>query len=351
MKVLILGSGSLVRNICYALSSAGPQGMQIHVASRSESDVAEIVAVSSIRAAQSRSGLTFTGSSIQWSDDSLPQLLQDIQPSFVVHAASLVSPWEQRNPQSRWSQLLSRCGFGLTLPLQAVLALKTVRAIQQSAADCQLINASYPDGVNPLLAALGLPVLCGVGNIAILAAAYEACIPAGVRFSMIAHHSDIGRIGATDRQRTDHIRVWLDDVETNESDPTFLKLMRQIRGAELNQVTGATVVSLLARLTSHGEFRCHLPGPNGLPGGYPVRFRSGRVFLDLPAGFSQSEAIAHNQEAGDREGVSVSRTGIVQFSEIAATALSELAPQIPASFPASEIDQVADQFIWLKGQS
>ncbi len=349
MKTLVLGSGSLVRSLCYGLSAlAGPQ-MQLHVAARSADDVNEIVAASRIRARLFGSSTSFTGSTIQWEEDALEREIARMQPAFVVHVASMVSPWERQRPESRWAQLLRRSGFGLTLPLQSVFALKIARAVERSAVKCQLINASYPDGVNPVLAAAGHRILCGVGNIAILAAAYSALRPE-LPFTMLAHHSDLACISHADDPGGNRVRIWRGGLEIQAQDPEFLRSIRRIRGPEMNQVTGATIASLLNRLAVGDDFRCHLPGPNGLPGGYPVRFSKGEVSLDLPSGVTKGEAIAHNQESARKEGVFVTEAGSIQFSESTSEALSELAPEIPASFAAGDVERVADLFVRLRNR-
>ncbi|MEE3922695.1 hypothetical protein V2I01_42960 [Micromonospora sp. BRA006-A] len=48
-----------------------------------------------------------------------------------------------------------------------------------------------------------------------------------------------------------------------------------------------------------------LPGPLGLPGGYPVRLTGGRTELRLPAELPVAQAVAWNTAAGRRDGVEV----------------------------------------------
>ena len=49
----------------------------------------------------------------------------------------------------------------------------------------------------------------------------------------------------------------------------------------------------------------NLPGPLGLPGGYPVRLRGRELELRLPPGFDRAAAVAWNQRMADRDGVRV----------------------------------------------
>jgi hypothetical protein len=202
--------------------------------------------------------------------------------------------------------------------------------------------------VNPVIAALGLQVLCGVGNVAILAAGYGERNSPRVPVSILAHHSDLSQIASRDAPTVGRVRIWVGDSEIKDIDPGIFEAIRQIRGPELNQVTGATIANLLQQLAIGKSFRCHVPGPNGLPGGYPVRFSAMTVSLDLPAGLTHEEAIAHNQESASVEGACV-KDGIVRFSDMASQAIRELVPECPTVFPVFRIHQIAQLFDTLRG--
>ena len=60
------------------------------------------------------------------------------------------------------------------------------------------------------------------------------------------------------------------------------------------EISGARGVPLILALVEGRSWRGQVPGPDGLPGGYPVKLENGALALDLPAGVSQQEAIAWN---------------------------------------------------------
>ncbi|MFF1954709.1 hypothetical protein, partial [Kitasatospora herbaricolor] len=62
-------------------------------------------------------------------------------------------------------------------------------------------------------------------------------------------------------------------------------------------------------------FHTHVPGPLGLPGGYPVRVDRGRIELDLPPGVTEATAVAWQAAWGARDGVAVDRQGRAEFSD------------------------------------
>ena len=117
----------------------------------------------------------------------------------------------------QWAELIRRGGFGLSLPLQAALVTKVARVMAHCAPDCALVNASYPDAVNPVLKALNLNVLCGVGNVGILAAVWEEHATAGGPVSILAHHSDLSQIAHSDVPTNGRVRAWVRAPKYRES--------------------------------------------------------------------------------------------------------------------------------------
>jgi hypothetical protein len=349
-NILLFGTGSLARSICYSLAATALGScLHVRIASRSVSQLQEIEAISNIRARLLNNEIRFTSSRVNWDDEtSLAELMQEFKPKIVLHAASVQSPWELSRKDCRWAILVAKSGFGLTLPLQAVLAIKVARALQTVAPPPLFLNACYPDAINPLLRALGFNVLCGVGNIAILAAMYEASNPPGWFFHMLAHHYHIGAMGVEGFRIDEGPRLWHEGKSVHDTDQGWIRTLRAIHGRELNHVTGCTVAVLIGNITMNREFRSHVPGPFGLPGGYPVLFRDGALKLDLPPQVTESQAIDWNQTDAMKDGVVVSLDGTVQFSLRASRNLAEISREIPTSFPASEIVSIGEQFLLLK---
>jgi hypothetical protein len=69
----------------------------------------------------------------------------------------------------------------------------------------------------------------------------------------------------------------------------------------------------------------HAPGPNGLPGGYPIRLSAGGVEVFLPEGLTLEEAVRINNEAQVFEGVeSIEEDGTVILTEKSAGIFKKL---------------------------
>ena len=86
-----------------------------------------------------------------------------------------------------------------------------------------------------------------------------------------------------------------------------------------NDMAAASAVRTVQALLGDTAVPLHVPGPQGLPGGYPVRAAGGRIELDLPAGIGRADAIAVNRRAQELSGIArIEPGGDVVLSEHAA---------------------------------
>ena len=83
-----------------------------------------------------------------------------------------------------------------------------------------------------------------------------------------------------------------------------------------------------------------LPGPCGLPGGYPVRLAAGEISLDLPASLTRSEAIAWNLRYEQDSGLVVGPDGRATYTGILRERLATLSADLAGGFHVSDIEDV-----------
>jgi hypothetical protein len=319
VDILITGSGSLATSVLQALSLVSGPCLTITVVGRDSSKLTWLARSMTARAATMGGRLRVRIRTIDWNSPvDLRSILKEENPRLVLHTASMQSPW-QLGGNEPWAVLIRRTGYGFTLPLQLALALKVGEALADVAPETLFVNACYPDVVNPMLSAIGISVICGIGNIAILAGlmSVELVAPPG-RLRVLAHHSHLSS-SISGNATNLPIRAWRGSQAIDEEARSWLASATLPADDRLNTITGATAVpALLALLGLSSPHRGHAPGVLGLPGGYPVVFSPGKVHLDLPSGVYLSEATRFNARATLDDGLVLSEGGSVRLSESAA---------------------------------
>lgn len=291
-----------------------------------------------------------TFKSIPKSVEALKPSLEAAKPKVVVQSASMQSPWKVDRGESEWSNLVAKAGFGITIAFHALLAFRTATAIKQLGSKSHFVNTCYPDGVNQLLTAAGVPLTTGVGNIGIFSSVVAGRLPFGERkdVRVLAHHRHIVEWRKPGSQREGApIRAWVGDREILDIDETTRDIQLPYR--DLNLVSAASAVPVLLALAGEGKRRVHVPGPNGRPGGYPVQADENGVVLDLPKSISEADAIAWNKQFEDKDGVSV-EAGRVIYSNRAQKLLKPYGSEIADGFIASDVEAAAERLIALRAK-
>lgn len=338
--LMIIGSGALARSVCCGLATVGGPGLRLVVVGRDRARTDETAYLA--RAVAAAAGRPVTVEPWYAPDSGVEQFAEAVahhRPAGVAVCASLQSPWERNAAPSAWTSLLAEGGFGLSLPLQSALALRAARALRTTGSDAWMVNGCFPDAVNPLLAALGLTPLCGIGNISTIAESLRASFGPDERDSVrvLAHHLHLGTVA----EELEAV-AFLEDERLSDVTER-LAGQRTCARTRLSHVAGAAAGRLLHALVTGAEIRAHVPGPLGLAGGYPVLVRHGAVRLDLPAGVSQEQAAQWNALWAVHDGVSVDGEQ-VRFPEQAASALGSRLANRAEGFPVTAIDEVIGEF-------
>ena len=102
-------------------------------------------------------------------------------------------------------------------------------------------------------------------------------------------------------------------------DRVFQKLTSQFKrigGIDGQALTAASALSVLSALLNNKKDVVHAPGPNGLPGGYPIQFDESKILLALPTSVSLKEAVAINNNGLKFDGIeSIDESGTTFFSQ------------------------------------
>jgi hypothetical protein len=356
-KVLFIGAGNLGGQVV-DLVSRFPGEHDLVVGGRNVDAVRKRVNLSRLVATQLGGRPRLSAERVDlWDIEGTAQTIADHRPDVIFAAVTLQSWWViSELPPLIFAQL-DAAQVGPWLPMHLTLMHRLMRAVRTSGCAAAVVNASYPDVVNPVLACVGLAPTCGIGNVANAVpgttwsvAAKLGVEPDRVQVRMVMHHyvshrvSHAGDTGGAPFE----VAILVDGTDVTEQVdrrslfsllPTTFRRPGGLAGMAL---TAASAAAVLRELMEDGPSRVvHSPGPNGLPGGYPVRFVDGVPEVVLPGGLSLEDAIGINVGGQRYDGIeSISENGTVTFTPSAATVMEEL---LGCSCPPMPLDESEDR--------
>jgi hypothetical protein len=341
--LLIFGSGAFAARIVFDIAATATEPITVAIAGRNAQRRDWLRVAANARAANFGRPTFFDAHAVDLAEpDAADDLILACRPKVVVQAATTQTSAVISGQKDAWGQLVAEGGLGITAVFNALFSSRVARALQRAGSSARFVNCGFPDVVNSMLAALGLPITCGFGNVAILATAFagEHGIRTPGRLKVLAHYETIGawRRAAEERAGMPAARVWIDDAEVEDIYAAF-------RGVWLTpepviDISGANGVPLILAMITGQAWQGHAPGPNGLPGGYPVAYRDGRLDLDLPAPIGRAEAIAWNGRFNTEIGLSVDASGRAHYSGRLHEKLRAISPSLAEGFALRDIEAV-----------
>jgi hypothetical protein len=330
--ILIFGTGNFAGRIALDLAAIAPEPVTVAIAGRNRDRLDWLRTAGNARAALFGRPANFIAREVDLSvPDASATALAAVEPKVVVQAASFQTGNVISAQDNAWTKLVAEGGLSATAVLQARLSIEVARAVKAVRPQAYFINCCFPDVVNPLIAALDLPITSGVGNIAILSNAFAGALGDAGRLKVLAHYQNL----APWRQPPDtragrSARAWIDGEEVADVYARFASV-RLTREPAI-EISGPSGVPLMLAMAAGKDWRGHMPGPNGLPGGYPVMFSGGQLDLDLPAGLSRGEAIAWNLSYEEASGLVVGLDGRASYTGVLRERLGTLSPAIAGGF-------------------
>jgi len=262
-------------------------------------------------------------------------------PDVILSTATMQTWWLPDLLPPEQAAVIKGAGFGLWLPVHLTLTLKLMEALRDAAYRGVTLTAPFPDVVNCVLGRLDLAPTCGVGNldeivpkVRLLAAERLGAPLDAVRVLLVAHHaleSVVFGEGARSETFAQHeippyfLRVEYggqDVTEAIRADELLLAFYPLTPGQATHFLTAGSTVRLIRALLSEGGALLHAPGPNGLPGGYPVIVGSSGVQPAPVEGLTLVEAITINERSHRFDGIEhIEADGTVVFCPEAADVL------------------------------
>ncbi len=353
-RILLFGTGAFATRIACDIAATARHPVRLTIAGRNRARLDWMATACRARAATFDRPVQAVPMEADLSSaEAATAVIAAARPDVVVQAASVQTSAVIARSDDAWSRLVAEGGLSATAVFQALLSARVGQAIKAAAPSARFVNCCFPDVVNGMLSALGLPVTCGVGNVGILSSAFAGALGPGgaARLRVLAHYQTIGawRRPAEERAGLTPPRVWVDDAEVAAVHDRFRDV--RLTPEPAIEVSGSAGVPLLVAMTRQDlEIRSHAPGALGLPGGYPVRWAEGRLSLDLPQGLDEAEAVAWNAAFEERNGLVVGRDGRVSYTGLLRERLHQFSPSLVTGFHVTELEAVHAEMAALRNR-
>ena len=254
------------------------------------------------------------------------------KPDIIFSSVSLQSWWVITKLPKPVFESLDEAQLGPWLPMHLTLVYKLMQAVKQTGLNIKVINASYPDVVNPILNKVGLSPTIGIGNVANVIPGLRSSIALkldksleDVEIRLFAHHyvshrlSHLGNAGGAPFHLTalvngENLTKFLDLNTVFDLLTTTFKRLGGLDGMLITAASATTLINAMANNT--GKIIIHAPAPNGLPGGYPVRVNAQGGEVILPDDLTLDKAIRLNEEGQRFDGIDkIEEDGTVYFTD------------------------------------
>jgi hypothetical protein len=265
------------------------------------------------------------------------EILRKEKPDLIFNATTFQSWWVIGLLPDEVYEKLIGAGFGPWLPMHLTLTHKLMKAVRKAGIETHVVSSSFPDAVHPVLGKADLAPTVGIGNFDLLIPRIKRVVSEKLKVPMrnisvfmIGHHvhdvliEDYGITGGAPY----FLKILVDNKNaTDKLDPEkiFSEPLPTPPGNQSDQqVASSAVKNILAILNDTGELT-HAPGPNGLPGGYPVRLSAKGAEVVLPEELNLEEAVRINEEAQKFDGIQeIKSDGTVVFTEKAVRIMREM---------------------------
>lgn len=328
MKVLICGYGSTGKYAVDMLARLGLEDMEIHIMSRkSAEEIAPRLNTTVISAMIMENVNPIVYHACSMTDvEAMAGLFSEIGPDIIAYTGRYIS-----NVKYGSFSYPNGIGYGVWTPLSVPLIYNVMKAVKKSGIQSRVIDTSHPDIVEPLLKSVGMNVLTGLGNINHMVPRIKRYISAkldvpldAVDVSLICSHflntyacrdgKDMGspyyleycirgkkgmEIGNDELIQACHIPMVSDSVR--------------------NLMIASDTVEVIRILLGKNPVKIHLPGPNGMIGGYPCRVyplaQRDDIEILLPEDVSMEKAVHINEVSSQYDGIEKIKDGMLTFMD------------------------------------
>jgi hypothetical protein len=293
-----------------------------------------------------------------WNIEQTAEVISRFQPDLIVCSATLAQ-WERsvRIP-SGLTERLASVPMGPRLPLHLTLVYKLMQAVRASGQVSTVVNAIYPDVVNPVLKKGGLAPTTGIGDLSNNVPALRKAI--AMHLNVALEQVEVQLVMAR------YVSYWMSRRSVMNAPFHFVALVngenvthlldtaaifaqlpttfKRIGGTTGLLMTAASAIVVIEGIVTNAARITHAPGPNGLPGGYPVSVDRQGVSVVLPDDLSMGAALEINEAGLRLDGIEkIDTEGTVYFTEESMAILKETLGYECRQMPLAEVEYRAQE--------
>ena len=360
-KVLIIGSGVLSTMVSEMLAWRNFP-CQVTIAARNENSADEIVNL--IKFTSENVGHTFNISSRKINLDSveeMAEIISDIEPDLIFNTASVQSFWVVSELPDHISKALWTAGVGPWTACHAYPALQLMKAIKASGVKTTVVNAAFPDAVNPLLKGIALAPDIGIGNVSNICQPIREAVSqilssdiSSISVNMVAHHYVGNTIPSEGHAKGApyYLSVKNNGEEVSQDMLPHDKIFKHIktdlkrkRGKDGMFVTASSAVRIIEGFFGDKTIAAHAPGVRGLVGGYPVTIGRRTFDVALNDDISLSDAIGINEKGQRYDGIDSIQDGYIRLKQESSDIMNALMGFGLGGYHISEVGEVSAELV------
>lgn len=275
-------------------------------------------------------------------DGNVARAFETYKPDVAVQAAIPISWYTLANsvPPDTWKRVNFEARLGPFLPLLLAFPIRFMQGWKDAGGTSKVIQLSFPDVVNPVLAGMGLAPACGSGNTENLCSTLRLVVAdryqvptREVDIRLIAHHyhSWFMRSASPDSdlaERPFHLRAYVRQRDVTDelmADPAFIPAVRKRYPYQRPRFAATSVVKNTVRMLRRDKVMTHVASPACKGGGMDARYGDNGWEVVLPDGVSAADCEAILAKARHADGIAdIAADGTVTFTERGHGAMKEL---------------------------
>lgn len=290
-----------------------------------------------------------------WNIEQTAKTISSFRPDVIFSSVTVQPSAAIERLPTPFFQKLAQARGGPWMPLTLVLVHKLMQAVKQTGLQITVLNGGTPDNSHEALDKVGLAPTTGIGNLALTVPPLRQAIAEQLHIEVkqvsvlfFAHTYVVQSLRkGTTGGAPFHLAAFAngENVTSQLDLPALFSTLPATLEHEYTQLlTAASAASVFDVLTTDTSTVVHAPGPNGLPGGYPLQRSKQGLQVVLPLGLTMEQAIHINREGQRLDGVEqITQDGTVYFTEANMAILTETLGYHCACMPLADVDFWAEE--------